>query len=79
MENLTLSENAKGFMDYAIDTINAMDGAPEHSAAQKDEVITRISTLKNLLNELEQSYLENTPTDKAPPVDPEYIAAAGHS
>ncbi len=66
-------------MDYAIDTINAMDGAPEHSSAQKDEVISRISTLKTLLAELEQSYLDNTPGDMTTPVDPEYIAAAGHS
>ncbi|WP_406827089.1 hypothetical protein [Pedobacter sp. KACC 23697] len=79
MENLTLSENAKGFMDYAIDTINAMDGAPEHSLAQKDEVIARISMLKTLLGKLEQSYLDNTPGDMTSPVDPEYIAAAGHS
>ncbi|WP_090496132.1 hypothetical protein [Pedobacter terrae] len=79
MENLTLSENAKGFMDYAVDTINAMDGAPEHSPAQKDEVITRLSRLKTLLSELEQSYLDNTPGDMSSPVDPEYIAAAGHS
>lgn len=79
MENLTLSENAKRFMDYAIDTINAMDGAPEHSSAQKDEVIIRISTLKTLLGELEQSYLDNAPSDMTSPVDPEYIAAAGHS
>lgn len=79
MENLTLSENAKGFMDYAIDTINAMDGAPEHSSAQKDVVIAKISKLKTLLGELEQSYLDNTPQDMTSPVDPEYIAAAGHS
>ncbi|WP_412469147.1 hypothetical protein [Pedobacter sp. KLB.chiD] len=79
MENLTLSENAKGFMDYAIDTINAMDGAPEHSSAQKDEVIAKISKLKTLLGKLEQSYLDNTPSDTASPVDPKYIAAAGHS
>jgi len=79
MENLTLSENAKQFMDYAIDTINAMDGAPEHSSAQKNAVITRISRLKTLLGELEKSYLDNTPTDTTIPVDPEYIAATGHS
>jgi len=79
MENLTLSENAKVFMDYAIDTIGTMDGAPEHSSAQKDEVIARISKLKTLLGQLEQSYLDNTPADITSPVDPEYIAAAGHS
>jgi hypothetical protein len=79
MENLTLSENAKRFMDYAVDTLNAMDGAPEHTPAQKDEVITRISTLKTYLAKLEESYLDNTPTDTSLPVDPEYIGAAGHS
>lgn len=52
---------------------------PEHSSTQKDEVIIRISTLKTLLGELEQSYLDNAPSDMTSPVDPEYIAAAGHS
>lgn len=79
MENLTLSENAKRFMDYAVDTLNAMDGAPEHTPSQKDEVMQKIATLKIYLDELERSYLGNTPTDTASPVDPEYIAAAGHS
>jgi hypothetical protein len=79
MENLTLSENAKRFMDYAVDTLNAMDGAPEHSPAQKDEVTAKITTLKTYLDALESAYLENTPNDQRSPVDPEYIAAAGHS
>lgn len=79
MENLTLSENAKRFMDYAVDTLNTMDGAPQHSPAMKDEVIGKISTLKQYLQELEQAYIDNTPNDVSSPVDPEYIAAAGHS
>ncbi|MGM9476183.1 hypothetical protein ACS5PU_07125 [Pedobacter sp. GSP4] len=79
MENITLSENAKRFMDYAVDTLNAMDGAPEHTPAQKEEVIKKIGILKSYLDELEISYLENTPNDGISPVDPEYISAAGHS
>lgn len=66
-------------MDYAVDTLNAMDGTPEHTPAQKEEVIKKIGILKSYLDELEISYLENTPNDGISPVDPEYIAAAGHS
>lgn len=79
MENLTISESAKRFMDYAVDTLNAMDGAPEHTQTQRDDVTAKIATLKTYLAELENSYLENTPGDPTEPIDPEYIAAAGHS
>ncbi|KIA96574.1 hypothetical protein OC25_02210 [Pedobacter kyungheensis] len=79
MENLTLSENAKRFMDYAVDTLNAMDGAPEHNQSQKDEVTAKIATLKSYLDKLESAYLGTIPLEHQPPVDPEYIAAAGHS
>ncbi|MGM9478088.1 hypothetical protein ACS5PU_16805 [Pedobacter sp. GSP4] len=66
-------------MDYAVDTLNAMDGAPEHTATQKEAVLEKIATLKTYLDQLEIAYLDNTPTDAQRPVDPEYIAAAGHS
>ncbi|MGN7990403.1 hypothetical protein ACTJKC_23900 [Pedobacter sp. 22226] len=79
MKKELLSENVKIFMDYAIDTVKAMDGAPEHTAEEKAGVIARITQLKAYLNDVEQSYLENTPGDDSTPVDPEYIAEAGHS
>jgi hypothetical protein len=79
MKKELLSENVKIFMDYAIDTIKAMDGAPEHSEQEKADMIARIAQLKEYLNDMEQSYLENTPADHSSPVDPEYIAEAGHS
>jgi len=66
-------------MDYAVDTISAMDGAPEHSQIEKNEVGSRIGVLRGLLAALEASYLETAPAADNVPVDPEYIAAVGHS
>jgi hypothetical protein len=79
MEKLLLSENVKRFMDYAVDTLNSMDGAPNHDEQEKAEVLNRISILKDYLNDVEQSYLENAPGDRSEPVDPGYIAEVGHS
>ncbi|WP_316828561.1 hypothetical protein [Pedobacter miscanthi] len=79
MKKELLSENVKIFMDYAIDTVKAMDGAPEHNEEEKAGIITRITQLKAYLNDVEQSYLENAPADNSSSVDPEYIAEAGHS
>lgn len=56
-----LSENLKDFMDYSVDVLNAMDGAPEHSAAQQEVVREKIQNLKVYLSHLETSYNENTP------------------
>lgn len=79
MEKLLLSENVKKFMDYAIDTLKSLDGAPEHTENEKTDVLDRISVLKDYLKDVEQSYIENSPG--APPalVDPEYITEVGHS
>ncbi|WP_316847292.1 hypothetical protein [Pedobacter psychrodurus] len=79
MEKLLLSENVKRFIDYAIDTVKAMDGAPEHSEQQKAVVTDRISKLKLYLNEVEVAYLENAPERSSLTIDPEYIAETGHS
>ena len=79
MEKLLLSENVKRFMDYAVDTLKSMDGAPSHDEQEKAEVLNRISILKDYLNDVEQSYIENSPVDRSEPVDPGYIAEVGHS
>lgn len=60
-----LSENLKDFMDYSVDVLNAMDGAPEHSVEQQDAVNVKIQNLKIYLNHLEASYNENTPRGNA--------------
>ncbi|WP_316844007.1 hypothetical protein [Pedobacter psychrodurus] len=49
MEKLSLSENVKRFMDYAIDTVKAMDGAPEHSEEEKSGVLGKLSKLNGYL------------------------------
>ncbi|MCX2574098.1 hypothetical protein [Pedobacter sandarakinus] len=74
-----LSENIKDFMDYAIDTIKLMDGAPEHSEDQQQNIETRLSHLSDYLNNVKVSYLENVPKDDKEQVDMEYIAQTGHS
>ncbi|KQM77853.1 hypothetical protein ASE74_15745 [Pedobacter sp. Leaf216] len=79
MEKLLLSETAKQFMDYAVDTLAAMDGAPEHDEDKKAEIKMRFAKLREYLNVVEQSYIENTPADAEPQVDPAYIAEVGHS
>lgn len=56
-----LSENLKDFMDYSVDVLNAMDGAPEHTAEKQEVVRGKIQNLKIYLNHLEASYNENTP------------------
>ncbi|QDW25104.1 hypothetical protein FFJ24_009900 [Pedobacter sp. KBS0701] len=79
MEKLLLSEQVTKFMDYAVDTLKAMDGAPDHNGQEKAEVLERISILKGYLKDLQQSYLENSPADTSIPVDPGYITEVGHS
>lgn len=56
-----LSENLKDFMDYAMDVLKSMDGAPEHTPAQQELVNAKIQNLKIYLEHLETSYNENTP------------------
>ncbi len=79
MEKLLLSEQVKKFMDYAVNTLKAMDGAPDHNEQEKAEVLNRISILKEYLKDVERSYLENSPADTSAPVDPGYITEVGHS
>lgn len=79
MEKLLLSETVKLFMDSAVDTVKAMDGAPEHDQEKKAEVKMRIDKLREYLNDVEGAYFENTPSEDVPQVDPDYIAEVGHS
>jgi hypothetical protein len=69
MEKLLLSEQAKKFMDYAVDMLSYC-GAPDHNEQQKAEVLERISLLKEFHQDVEQSYLENSPVDTCAPVNP---------
>jgi len=79
MEKMLLSETVKQFMDCAVDTIKAMDGAPEHNDEEKAEVKNRIIKLREYLNDIEKSYFENTSAETIAQVDPAYIAEVGHS
>ena len=56
-----LSENVKDFMDYALDVIKSMDGAPDHNAEDKALVNQKIALLKEYLENVSLSYNENTP------------------
>jgi len=57
-----LSENVKDFMDYALETIQSMDGAPEHTAEETSLVHEKIGKLREYLAVVEASYNETTPT-----------------
>lgn len=75
-----LSENVKDFMDYALETIKSMDGAPEHSLEERELVHKKIANLRTYLAIVETSYnetipkLHDTSTDSAIP-----FSGTGHS
>ncbi|GGI28193.1 hypothetical protein [Pedobacter mendelii] len=56
-----LSENVKDFMDFALDAIKSMDGAPEHNTAEQAVVNAKIVKLKEYLEVVSVSYNETTP------------------
>jgi len=57
-----LSENVKDFMDYALDVIKAMDGAPEHSVEDRILVNEKLAQLKLYLDAVYTSYNETIPS-----------------
>ncbi|UKT63605.1 hypothetical protein [Pedobacter mucosus] len=56
-----LSENVKDFMDYALDVIKSMDGAPEHNLEEQTLVNKRIVVLKEYLDAVAASYQATIP------------------
>lgn len=56
-----LSENVKDFMDYALDVIQSMNGAPEHTAKDKALVDEKLSKLSVYLDNVASSYHETVP------------------
>lgn len=74
-----LSENVKDFMDYALDVIKTMDGAPEHSLEEKAQVNEKLATLKVYLDHVATSYNETTPDNIQPQQDQESFSGTGHS
>lgn len=56
-----LSENVKDFMDYALDVIKSMDGAPEHNNDEKALVNEKLAKLKAYLEIVSISYNDTTP------------------
>ncbi|MFC4211905.1 hypothetical protein ACFOWA_11970 [Pedobacter lithocola] len=60
-----LSENVKDFMDYALDVIKSMDGAPEHNSEEKQLVNQKLDKLKEYLEIVSVSYNETTPSISA--------------
>lgn len=61
--NPLLSENVKDFMDYALEVIKSMDGAPEHTAADRLVVNENIAKLKEYLEAVSTSYNETIPNN----------------
>ncbi|RYD78450.1 MAG: hypothetical protein EOP53_11200 [Sphingobacteriales bacterium] len=76
-----LSENAKDFIDYALDVIKTMDGAPEHTAEEQALVNEKLTKLKKYLEGITVSYNETTPKISENPVSQsaENFSGTGHS
>ncbi|WP_316809661.1 hypothetical protein [Pedobacter agri] len=76
-----LSENVKDFMDYALEVIQSMDGAPEHSEADRLRVGENIAKLRSYLDAVELSYQETIPVISASQVNesPANFSGTGHS
>ncbi|MCX2472719.1 hypothetical protein OQZ33_00095 [Pedobacter sp. MC2016-05] len=76
-----LSENVKDFMDYALEVIKSMDGAPEHTAADRLVVNENIAKLKEYLESVSISYNETIPSDLQPSTGDarENFSGTGHS
>lgn len=56
-----LSENLTAYMDYSMDVMNSLDGAPTHSEEDCLKVNEKIENLKIYLSNLQSSYNETVP------------------
>lgn len=56
-----LSENVKDFMDYALEVIKSMDGAPEHTEGDQLRVQENLAKLKEYLDAVTLSYEQTIP------------------
>ncbi len=76
-----LSENAINFMDYALEVIKSMDGAPDHSPEAQVLVNEKLTKLRAYLEVVSQSYHETVPQiDKATGIDGSTsFSGTGHS
>lgn len=76
-----LSENAKDFIDYALDVIKTMDGAPEHNLEAQEVVNQKLAKLKDYIDVLAASYHETVPKVSENPVDTNtaQFSGTGHS
>jgi len=72
-----LSENVKDFMDYALEVIQSMDGAPEHNAADQALVNEKLEKLKAYLAAVSLSYNQTVPA--VTPPEAENFSGTGHS
>ncbi|MDQ1140708.1 hypothetical protein [Pedobacter agri] len=76
-----LSENVKDFMDYALEVIKSMDGAPEHNETKRLQVNENIAKLRSYLDAVELSYQETIPviSDSQVNESPANFSGTGHS
>jgi len=56
-----LSENLKDYLDYSMEVMNALDGAPHHNQEETKAVNDKIARLKEYLKNLELSYNQTSP------------------
>lgn len=56
-----LSENLKDYMDYSMEMMKSLDGAPEHTLEETTSVNDRFTKLQQHLENLKISYNETVP------------------
>lgn len=56
-----LSDNLKAYVDYSMEVMNALDGAPHHDPEETKLVNDKIENLKAYLQNLQLSYNETSP------------------
>ena len=76
-----LSENAKDFIDYALDVIKTMDGAPEHTTEEQALVNEKLNKLEEYLKVITVSYNETAPktSENSLGQSAENFSGTGHS
>ncbi|MFC3560162.1 hypothetical protein [Pedobacter jamesrossensis] len=56
-----LSENLKDYMDYSMEMMKSLDGAPEHTQEETASVNEQFTNLQQYLENLRTSYNETAP------------------
>lgn len=61
-----LSQNLKDYMDYSMEMMKSLDGAPEHTPEETASVNDQFTKLQQYLENLRISYNETVPAGNPP-------------